>query len=166
MKKIIITISAITLVIGSTTWVSAQDNNGGIVPMLYMNMPFGDSSSAKDVSSYGMALVTKAPSQIGSDITAPVNLLDSSSPRLLDMRFNQEGFDSLKLNGVSLVQRVITYNADGTTNGETTTTDLSLEDWLMLGFGAAGVLCAADVICDDPDPDPPAEEEEEEISPQ
>ncbi len=143
--------SVLVLTIASATWVSAQDNGSEVVPMLYMQVPFGGGSSTQDDSSYGMAFVTKAPIQIGGDISAPVNLLDTNRPRLLDMRFKQHGFDSLKLNGVSLVQKVITHNADGTTTEETTTNGLTTGQMLMIGLGVGGLLCAADVICDDKD---------------
>ncbi|MDH5516068.1 MAG: hypothetical protein OEY45_13010, partial [Gammaproteobacteria bacterium] len=81
-----------------------------------------------------------------------VSLADTGRPRLLDMRFKQGGVESLKLNGVSLVKKIVTVNADGSTSEQMGMASLTESQWVLIGLGVGATLCIGEVICDDDDP--------------
>lgn len=160
MNKLIITLPALAIVAASATLVTADNSDSEVVPMLYMNVPFGGHSSAQREPVYGAALGIVGASRSAAAQDKVVSLADTGRPRLLDMRFKQGGVESLKLNGVSLIQKIVTVNADGSTSEHTGMASLSESQWVLIGLGVGATLCISEVICDDdgPSQSPPVED--------
>jgi len=148
MNKFIITLSVLVFTAASASLVTADSFDNEAVPMLYMKVPLGGTSATQRQAEYGAALNMVRRSQSAAEKGEPVNFVDTGHPRLLDLRFKKGGVDSLQMNGVSVVQKVVKLNADGSKSEETKFMDLTSDQWLMIGLGVGVVLCATDVICD------------------
>jgi hypothetical protein len=124
-----------------------------IAPFGYFKMPFGGHYVANKKPSYGLALAQTSRSGSG------VSLSDNQRPPLLNLQFRGEELDAINLNGFNVLQKQVTYNANG---GETTILGVNWK------YVAAGVLVVGgtawvchknewDVFgCDDDDDDAPA----------
>lgn len=152
MKKLIVILSA--LIVTSASLVTAENVDNEVMPMLYLEIPIGSKHTMHREAEYGAALGIVGTSQNAFERGKVISFMDTDRPRLLDLRFKQDSIDSLKVNGVSLVQKIVTVNADGTTTEESGLADLTPAQWILIGLGVGGVLCAADVICDDDDDRP------------
>ncbi len=152
MNKLIITLPALAIVAASATMVTADNSGSEVVPILYMSVPFGGHSSAQREPVFGAALGIVGASRSAAAQGKVVNMADTGRPRLLDMRFKQGGVESLKLNGVSLIQKIVAVNADGSTSERMGMADLSESQWVLIGLGVGAALCIGEVICDDEDP--------------
>lgn len=115
-----------------------------IMPFGYMKMPFGG-TGAQQETTYGFSLAQTNSSAPG------MNMFDSERPPLLNLQFKGEQLDALKLNGMNVLDKQVTYNADGTT-----TTNLGI-NWKyvaagVLVLGGISYLCARndwDNLCDE-----------------
>ena len=147
MKKFAYAPLAILLAI--VPQVQAGDMGGEVVPFGYLKMHFGSASSQQDTT-YGFSLAQTNSSASG------MNMFDSERPPLLNLQFKGDELDALKLNGLDVLDKQVTYNVDGTT-----TTSLGI-NW---NYALAGVAIAAglsyfcarndwDNLCDDDDEEP------------
>jgi len=142
MKKFAYAPLAIMLAI--VPQVQAGDMGGEVVPFGYLKMPFGGASSQQDTT-YGFSLA-----QTNSSVSG-MNMFDSERPPLLNLQFKGDELDALKLNGLDVLDKQVTYNADGTT-----TTSMGI-NWKYVAAGVAvlggiSYLCARnnwDNLCDE-----------------
>lgn len=149
MNKLIIIFSALVVAIASSSLVTADNVGNEVMPMLYLKIPIGSKHSMHRDAEYGAAFGIVETSPNASGLDGINRIRDTDRPRLLDLRFKQDGFESLEMNGVSLVQKIVKVNADGSTSEDAGLADLTTAQWILIGLGVGGVLCATDVICDD-----------------
>jgi hypothetical protein len=132
--------------------IHAGEVGNEIMPFGYFKMPFGGQYVANQKPTYGLAL--GQTSHIGAGANLSENL-----PPLINLQFKGEDLDALNLNGFNVLEKRVTYNANGNES-----TELGI-NWKYV---AAGVLVVGglawaceehewDVFgCDDDDNDPPA----------
>lgn len=148
-------VMASAVVLASASLVVADAMSTETVPMLSVNIPLDGVTAAQRTPVYSASLLRAGEGVDGRR----TSLLDTSRPPILDLNFKQGGVESLNLQGVTLLKRVVTYNADGSASEGMAMPELTPAQWAMIGLGVAGVLCVTDVICDDDDgKKPPADD--------
>jgi hypothetical protein len=151
MNRFIIKLSVLVFAAVTASLVTADNFDNDPVPMVYLNVPLGGTSASQRESEYGAALSLSQRSQSDAEKGEPLNFMDTGRPRLLDLRLKKGGLDSLQMNGVSLVQKVVKLNADGSKSEETKWLDLTPAQWVLIGLGVGVGLCVTEVICDLPE---------------
>lgn len=149
-------VMASAVVLASASLMVADAMSTETVPMLSVNIPLDGVTAAQRAPVFSASILRMGEGVDGQR----TSLLDTSRPPILDLNFKQGGVESLNLQGVTLLKRVITYNADGSTSEGMAMPELTPAQWAMIGLGVAGVLCVTDVICDDDDggKKPPADD--------
>lgn len=153
MNKFIITLSALVVVATPASLVTADNLGNEVMPMLYIKVPIDGNSTSQRETVYGAALSIVETSRSTAEKGKIANFMNTDRPRLLDLRFKQGSVDSLKMNGMSLMQKVVTVNADGSTSEEMSSSDLTPGQWAIIVLGVGAALCVGDVICDNDDDD-------------
>ena len=156
MHKLLLALATMLLVAAPN--LQAQDRSSAPVPVAYINLQFG--SGAKPVSRYGLQLARVQLSRAQHDVTGGVNLF--STVPYADLKFNGSELESFKLNGVNTMEKVVTYNADGTTSTQSGI-NWKYVGWGALGFGALWWTCEEkdwDLCGGDRKDDPPPVVEE------
>jgi len=129
VHKLFLTLA--TFLVAVAPNLQANDLNSSPVPVVYINVPFG--GSAKTVPSYGLQLA-----RVQQDRTGSVNLFQSIP--YANLKFNGSELEAFNLNGVNTLQKVTTYNADGTTSTQSNI-NWKYVGWGALGFGALWWTC-------------------------
>jgi hypothetical protein len=144
MKKRFLAAAAVVGVTAVSGALLAQEmaEPGAPVPMAYINIPLGGDQKAQSEPVYGLSL--NRANNAGQ-------IRGNGAPPILDLQFKSKGVDSLKVGGATLMQRVAVQNADGTISNNFTMQEITPNQWLIIGVGVFGVLCAGEVICDDND---------------
>ncbi|RCX31163.1 hypothetical protein [Thioalbus denitrificans] len=140
-------VMASAVVLASASLMVADAMSTETVPMLSVNIPLDGVTAAQRAPVFSASILRMGEGADGQR----TSLLDTSRPPILDLNFKQGGVESLNLQGVTLLKRVITYNADGSTSEGMAMPELTPVQWAMIGLGVAGVLCVTEVICDDDD---------------
>lgn len=122
MRKILIA-TAVGSALGAAMLAhAASPNENSLQAKAYMHFNFGGNSSLPSNFHYGLRL------------DQDPRFLDVPMPSLMQMDFNQYGFNLARLNGLPVAQRSYTLNAVGAVAAATT-----VVDWSMIAIGAVGV---------------------------
>jgi len=136
MKKLHIVYAPIAVMLSVMPQVQADsiesELGGEIVPYTYLKVPFGGGANTKNDHTFGFAV-----NQSEGDSS---KLFANQRPPLFNMEFKGETLNSVKLNGLNIVDKRISYNADGSEK-----TDYVIQ-WeyvvgAVVGFGALWAMC-------------------------
>ena len=105
------------------------------VPYAYLKVPFGGASHTNDETTFGFAVSQSAGANHG-------NLFNSRRPPLLNLEYKGDELESVRLNGLNIVDKHISYDANGI---QKTNYDIQWE-YVVGAVVGIGVLWA---VCED-----------------